>query len=406
VSTWRTIASTVIFGFLVSATPAGADVVVDWNLITGQTAPATRFQGVLIDYAMVHLAMHDAIQAIEQRYEPYGLPIAGATGSPIAAAATAAHDVLANRFPASAGSLGTILNTYLSSRGLLGDPGIAVGHQAASQIIAMRVGTGDWPANPEVNTGGTDPGEWRPAPPAFAPFQLPWLGDVVPFALKDSTQFRPSPPPPHLASGEYVRDYNEVKALGRATGSARTQAQTDLAIFYSDNFIVLWQRTLRSIGGTINNVGDNARLFALSEIAAIDSIISSWNTKKFYNFWRPQTAITLGETDGNSRTAGDPNWLPFLPTPPYPDHTSGANNLTGSITRTLERLLGDKTTFSVFSTPANRTITYDRFSDMADDVVDVRIYQGIHFRFADDVGRRQGTHVADWAVSHFLRPLN
>jgi len=102
--------------------------------------------------------------------------------------------VLANRFPASAGSLGTILNTYLSSGGLLGDPGIAVGHQAASQIIAMRVGTGDWPANPEVITGGTDPGEWRPAPPAFAPFQLPWLGDVVPFALKDSTQFRPSPP--------------------------------------------------------------------------------------------------------------------------------------------------------------------------------------------------------------------
>jgi hypothetical protein len=109
---------------------------------------------------------------------------------------------------------------------------------------------------------------------ALRRFSCPWLGDVVPFALKDSTQFRPSPPPPHLASGEYVRDYNEVKALGRATRSARTQAQTDLAIFYSDNFIVLWQRTLRSIGGTINNVGDNARLFALSEIAAIDSIIS------------------------------------------------------------------------------------------------------------------------------------
>ena len=141
--TWRTIAGTAMYASLVLASPAGADVVVDWNLITAQTSPATRFQGVLIDYAMVHLAMHDAIQAFEHRYEPYGLPIAGATGSPIAAAATAAHDVLANRFPASAGSLATTLNNYLSSRGLLGNAGIAVGHQAASQIIALRVGTGD-----------------------------------------------------------------------------------------------------------------------------------------------------------------------------------------------------------------------------------------------------------------------
>jgi len=209
-----------------------------------------------------------------------------------------------------------------------------------------------------------------------------------------------------LTSGEYVRDYNEVKALGLLSGSARTQAQTDLALFYSDNFIVLWQRTLRGIGGTIDSLGDNARLFALSEVAAIDSVISSWETKKFYNFWRPQTAINLGESDGNSRTAGDSTWLPYVATPPYPDYSSGANNLTGSITRTLAHLLGDKTTFSVFSTPANRTIIYDRFSDMADDVVDVRVYQGIHFRFADTVGRRQGAHVADWAISHFLRPIN
>ena len=235
-------------------------------------------------------------------------------------------------------------------------------------------------------------GEWRPTPPAFAPMQVPWLGSVVPFTLKDSTQFRPSPPPPHLASG-YVRDYNEVKQSVQKLGaSARTRRRLTLPPSIPDNFIILWQRTLRSIGGTINNVGDNARLFALSEIpAAIDSIISCWNTKKFYNFWRPQTAIQLGESDGNSRTAGDANWLPFLPTPPYPDYTSGANNLNASITRTLAHLLGDKTTFSVFSTPANRTITYDRFSDMADDVVDVRVYQGIHFRFADEVGRRRGT---------------
>lgn len=163
---------------------------------------------------------------------------------------------------------------------------------------------------------------------------------------------------------------------------------------------------MRSIGGTIDNVGDNARLFALAEMAATDAIISAWDAKKFYNFWRPLTAIQQGAADGNSRTDGDPNWLGFLVMPPYPEYPSGANALTGSITRTLAHLLGDKTTFSVFSTPANATITYDRFSDMADDVVDVRVYQGIHFRSGDEVGRRQGTRAADWAISHFLRPLD
>ena len=134
------------------------------------------------------------------------------------------------------------------------------------------------------------------------------------------------------------------------------------------------------------------------------AIITAWDGKKYYNFWRPITAIQEGDNDGNPKTIGDTKWLPFIPTPPYPDYTSGANNLTGSMTRTLEHLFGDQTTFSVFSTPANTTKTYNRFSDMADDVVVVRIYQGIHFRSADDVARRQGTRAADWAISHFLRP--
>jgi hypothetical protein len=123
----------------------------------------------------------------------------------------------------------------------------------------------------------------------------------------------------------------------------------------------------------------------------------------YYSFWRPITAIQEGDNDGNPNTVGDPSWLPFLATPAYPEYSSGANNLTGAMTRTLELLLGDRTTFSVFSTPANTTKTYNRFSDMADDVVEVRIYQGIHFRSADEVARRQGTRAADWAVSHFLR---
>ncbi len=236
----------------------------------------------------------------------------------------------------------------------------------------------------------------------------PWLGAVTPFTLKDPTRFR-MPPPPSLSSGRYVRDYNEVKALGSINSTARTQAQTDLAFFYSDNFLALWERTLRGIADTnINDIGDSARLFALANLATADALITAWDGKRFYHFWRPITAIQNGNDDGNPRTAGDATWVLLIPTftPPYPEYPSGANNLTGAMTRTLERFFGNKMTFSVFSAFVNQTKTYQRFSDMADDVVDVRIYQGIHFRTADVVARRHGTRIADMAFRHFLRPTH
>jgi hypothetical protein len=401
----RRLAGLIVLECLFWATPARADVVAVWNAIATQmAAPARPGPSSILDLAMVHAAMHDAIQAYDGRFEPYAVAIPNAAGSPVAAAATAAHDLLVARFPLQAGALNTLLDDYLSGLGLLGDAGIGVGQAAAAGIINLRVGDGSFPPNPEAFFGGTGPGEWRPTLPAFASMTTPWLGAVVPFTLKDSTQLRASPPPPHLPSGKYAQDYNEVKALGSAGSTARTPEQTALALFYSDNFLVLWERTLRGIANAnIDNIGDSARLFALTNMAAADAFITAWDSKKFWNFWRPITAIQEGENDGNPKTAGDPTWLPYLDTPSYPDYTSGANALTGAMTRTLERIFGDKTSFSVFSTPANQTKTYHRFSDMADDVVDVRIYQGIHFRSADEVGRRHGTRAADWAVSHFLR---
>ena len=142
-------------------------------------------------------------------------------------------------------------------------------------LAAMRASDGSFPANPETLTGGTGAGEWRPTPPAFAPMATPWLGAVTPFTLKDPTRFR-MPPPPSLSSGRYVRDYNEVKTLGSINSTARTQAQTDLALFYSDNFLALWERTLRGIADTnISNIGDSARLFALANLATADAIITA-----------------------------------------------------------------------------------------------------------------------------------
>lgn len=411
----RILIGLIVCGYLILAIPAHADVVADWNAIATQAALQTAIPPVrpgpsaILDMAMVHAAMHDAIQAFEGRFESYGAPIPNASGSPVAAAATAAHDVLVARFPGQSGTLDKLLDDYLMGLGLLGDAGVAIGQQAAANILNLRAGDGSFP-NPSPDfAGDTDPGDWRPTPPGMAHMAAPWLGAVVPFTIKDATQFR-SPPPPSLDSRKYVREYDETKALGSINSTARTKAQTDLANFYTDNFLALWERTLRGIGGTVHKhkLGDHARLFALANLAAADAIIAAWDGKRFYHFWRPITAIQEGDNDGNQETVGDKTWVPQIATftPPYPEYPSGANSLTGAMTRTLELFFGDRMTFSVTSAFVNQTKTYHRFSDMADDVVNVRIYQGIHFRSGDEVGRRHGKRVADFAFRHFLRPID
>jgi len=395
------------------ATPAFADVVTDWNAIavtvtnTGnRPAPAW-----ILDVAMVQLAVHDAIQAYQGRFESYNTRVEGASGSPVAAAATAARDVLVNRFPSQTGAIQTMYLDYFSANGLLlTDAGVAVGQQAALLIIARRASDGSYPANPEVFTGGTAPGEWRPTQPAFnVPMLAPWFGDVEPFALRPKDNLLPEPPPPNLKSGNYARAYNEVKSFGARTNSLRSQEQTDLAIFYSGNFLIQLNGVVRNVASTnLNDIGDSARLLALANVAAADALISTWHNKRLYAFWRPSTAIAEGDNDGNHNTDGDPTWLPFFNDPPYPDYTSGANSFTGAVMRTLRRFFEDDfIMFTVTTTVAGvPPRTYTRFSDMSDDVVEARILMGIHFRFADTVARRQGFQSADWAFSHILRPVH
>lgn len=314
--------------------------------------------------------------------------------------------MLVARFPARAASLDTALANDLTDRGLLGDPGVQVGRDGAAQIVSLRSGDGSWPSNPEVFTGGTAPGDWRPTPPAVAPMQAAWLGNVAPFALASSDQLVPSPPPPALTSDDYTRDCDEVKALGRTTNRSRTPEQTALARFYTDNLITQGERTLRGVAGASDDVGANARFLALANLSAADAVISTWYAKRFYHYWRPITAIQQGDSDGNPDTAGDPSWLPFVTTPAYPEYSSGANAFIGAFTRTGAILFGDRTTFTVTSLPVNETRTYHRFSDLAADMVEVRIYQGIHFRTAHVVARRLGRRSANWAASHVLRPLS
>jgi hypothetical protein len=415
---------------LLRAGPARADAVSDWNAITSQAianaaatnTPPRPGPSAVLDFAMVQLAVHDAVQAIEGQFEPYAIEIPGASGSSIAAAAAAAHDMLVNRFPLQAPGPAGLDATYLAylaaNNLLITDPGVAVGQQAAAGLIALRAGDGSFPNPPlPAFTGGTDPGEWRPAtsylpgpPPSGSPMAAEFLAFMTPFTLKSPDQFRPQGPPA-LKSGKYTKEYDEVKRLGGDVNSERTQAQTDLANFWNLNFLAQWNLALRDIADAhITSIAESARLFALANVAMADAAITAWDSKRHFVFWRPVTAIQEGDNDGNRKTEGDTNWRPFINTPPYPEYSSGANNVTGAVTKTLRLFFGkDKFTFEVKSNnpvaiPPTRT--YERFSDAAHDVVEVRILQGIHFRTADLVGRKQGRHVAKWVFEHFLRPVH
>jgi hypothetical protein len=400
---------------LATPTSSLADAVSDWNAIAVQASITAGRPNptITLDIATVQAAVYDAVQAIEKQYESYYVEIPGATGSPVAAAAKAAHDVLVNRFPAQAASLDMTYQQYLFSNGLFEtDPGVAVGAKAAAGIIALRACDGSFPnPAPTPFIGGTAPGVWRPTLPAFAPMVAPWLDNVTPFTLTRPSQFR-AQPPPALTSRQYARDYNEVKALGALNNSSRTPEQTDIAQFWGGNTPVLWNQVLRDIAAAhVDNIGESARLFALVDMAMADAQITSWNSKTYYVFWRPITAIQLGDTDGNPQTAGDSAWLPLIATPAYPDYTSGANNLSSAATQAFALFFGrDRMTFSATTTNVGPTIqdtrTYHRFSEARQEVVNARIYDGIHFRFADEAARKQGKQVARWVFDNFLRPLN
>lgn len=419
-SSTRAVAGARAIGQTASAEP---DAATAWHNIAVQflaTATPPRPTPIpFLDLAVVQAAVHDAVQAIDRRYAPYHVAFpAGTSGSPEAAAAKAAHDVLVGILPGQQAALDSMYNEYFTAHGLAeSDPGVQVGATAAAGILALRANDGRVPNPPPAPfTGGTAPGQWRPTPsllpgppPTLAPMASPLLGTVPPFTLQRGDQFR-APPPPALSSDQYAREYNEVKALGGLADGSRRPDQTQLATFYASNYFILLHQTLRDVAAwRTDNIGDNARLLALGALAIADSFIVTWDSKSAYVYWRPVTAINEGENDGNPQTQGDPSWQPFLNTPNYPEYTSGANGAVGALTRMLELYFGtDRVVFTVVSTNANakpKMRTYTRFSDLAWDTVNVRIYQGLHFRSADEVARAQGRLVAEWAFGHALRPI-
>jgi hypothetical protein len=389
------------------------DMVLDWNAhaanaivgVAGQPPPRG-----LIRLAMVHVAMYDAVNAIEgYPFTAYAVtPNVILPASPEAAAATAAHDVLVALFPLQEADLNT---RYAASLAAIPDGaakinGISVGQQSAAGILLFRADDGRDAVVPYAP--GSGPGVWNPTPPGLLAAQAPEVAHVRPFTLNSPSQFR-AEPPPDLSSETWVRDYNETKSLGRATGSTRTAEQTDLGRFVSDQPMLQWNRAWRRISAAQEmSLADNARFFAMLTTASSDALIACWDTKFFYNFWRPVTAIRAGDTDANSATEPDPNWIGLVTTPNHPEYPAAHGCFSSASTGTLKFFFAtDDFDFTMDSNVAGLTNPvrhYVSFSQALDDILEARIYGGMHFRNSNQKGAIIGKQVSKYVTTHYFLP--
>lgn len=357
-------------------------------------------------YGFVDAAVYNAVVGIEGRYAEYKWHERGPrSASSEAAAAAAAHRVLLTYFPASQSRLDAAYTASLAKipDGKAEDDGVRFGERAASRIIHLRENDGR--GAPVTYDKPPAPGVWRSTLPANAPMVDPWLAKVRPMLLGSSDQFRPGPPPA-LTSKAYTKDFAEVKAMGAKTGSARNAAQTETGRFFSDVLPVQFQAAYR---GYVQRHGldivEAARLFAATGTATADAAITAWDSKLNYGQWRPITAIQLADTDGNPATAPDPSWLPLLDTPPYPDYISGHCINDGAVMRLLSRLTGGDIDFRISSAVTGTTRTYTSEKDYNRDVINARVWGGVHLRTSDVVANKVGGRIGEWALDHYFKPL-
>lgn len=433
-----TICLFVCLGSLVPRAAAG-DAVTDWSARLGRAsvaaclAPFGNGPAEARMYAMVHVAIHDALNAIDRRYRPYAFDAeVNALASPDAAVAAAARDVLVSvigqlqESPACvAAGINSVGADYVAALAAIPDGpektvGIEVGQEAASAIIALRVSDGsDTPLLGFDYPQGTEPGEYRFVPGVNFTF-LPGWGNVTPFVLERSSQFNAGPPY-LIKSQKYAADFNEVKSLGGddvTTPSTRTAEQTEIGLFWIESSPLAWNRLARSVSVSRGlGLWENARLFGLLNLALADGYIASWATKHHYNFWRPVTAIHAADSDGNPNTASDPTWTPLQPTYPIPDHDSAHAVEGGAAAEVLTQFFGtDHIGFTAcsLSLPAGSQCTdevpvlrhYTSFSQAADENALSRILIGIHFRRATEEGTQHGRKIAKRAVNLLLQPAH
>ena len=411
--TFKVLSSSVSAALLIG-TLVRADVVTDWNnavldaIRAGSTAPPIASRSL----AILHVSIYDAVNGIARTHEPYLVQSeVPASASREAAASAAAHEALVNLFPDAAATFDGLHAAILA--GIPDGPqktaGIVWGEFVAGQILVARGNDGSNAVVPPP--GGSGPGVWIPTPPLFRPYLLPQWGFVAPFAMNSSSQFRP-PGPPSLDSQQYAEDYNDVKELGALVGSTRTEDQTEIASFWADGPGTEtppghWNSIAQIIAdGRGNTLEQNARLFALLNIAMADAAICAWDAKYTFNFWRPVTAIRNADTDGNPATEPDPNWLSFIPTPPFPDHVSGHSTFSGAAATVLPLFYGtEDLPFTIGSDALPEVLrSFPTCLAAAGEAADSRLYGGIHFRSANEDGLQAGISIGEWTSTHYLQP--
>ena len=397
------------------------NVVIQWNqtlqtLFVG-TGPGVHIRAL----PMMHIAMFDAINSIEEVYTPYFGRVKGShRGSAEAAAAAAARDVLAALYPDQQTTFDKLLATQLA--GILpgrARQGEAIGHAAAAAVLKWRHNDG-WPAlQTDIVPDPTYvlpmfPGLWQPTPPANSLATFTFFPRVVPFAMLTSTQFLPAPPPT-LISARYTADFDEVKLLGSATSAVRTPEETLWAQVHAGvntqiGFFHVWNGVAGSVAhGEGLSLIDTARMFVLLTVGLHDGLQTSFTSKFAYGLWRPVTAIRRADEDQNDATDADPMWTPLLPTPPYPAYAGNAACLSAASARALQIAFGrDDISFSVtyprtMGLPTE-TRNYTGFWDLATQEARSRILGGIHYQFDSDASQAACVKAPEFAAAHHMLP--
>lgn len=391
---------------------SGENVILQWNRVLQETIrtpgqqPATIFP--VRSFAMMHAAMFDAVNSIDGSYTPYLTDVPGSRrASQEAAAAKAAYDVLVALYP----TRQSVFDTELANS-LNGIPwfrawqGIRVGRIVAERLLDIRENDG-WNAPPPPYVLPPTPGNWQPSP---APAGFTQFPAVIPFATTSGTQFAPNPPPA-LTSPEYAADLNEIKEIGSATSTTRTADQTRVAQLWANvntptSVWFVWNNVARTVAISRNNTtAENARLFALMNVAFHDALQTTMASKFVHGLWRPMTAIRRADEDGNPDTEPDVNWTPLLGNPPYPTYAGNHAAIGTSQSTILALVFGrDDIRFEhTWEGAGGATRSYAGFAAMANEEERSRVYGGIHFTFDQTAGQSAGRNVANHVFLNFMK---
>jgi hypothetical protein len=358
---------------------------------------------------MMHIAIHDALNAIVPVYEQYAYKQKCAVADPFAAVASASYTVLKALWPDQDSMLTVAFTESLAdiADGIGKTQGIALGIASAKAILELRANDDAYQNPVEEVPVSHVPGVYNAVPPPNFMFARFWKTMQL-FALQSHDQFR-SAPPPDLKSDKYATDYNEIKEVGALNSKTRTADQSAYAKFWYEFADIGWNRIARN-QAMENNAGlyTTARMFALLNMAISDSYTAGWDAKYYYFFWRPYTAIRAGNTDGNAKTTEDINWEPAEVTPAVPEYPGTHSAIGNASAVILTRFFGNNTHFSTTSTTAataGSVRSFDSFIEAANENADSRIMAGIHFRFSCDAGQKQGADIGNWTLEHHLKRL-